>query len=195
MNITIDQLKEIMPNARTSDLVAYHTPLNDAMERFFIDTPLRQAAFLAQLAHESGSLRYSEEIWGPTQQQLDYSNPEKNICHELGNDQKEALAIAEKFDKPVGYVFRGRGLIQLTGYANYARMSNRFGWDLITSPSITAEPKFSCLLAGAFWFIMGLNGLADRKDFIGITRKINGGQSGLTHRLDFYYRAKKVLNN
>ncbi len=193
MNITINQLKAIMPHAKTSSLVAYHDPLNEAMERFFINTPLRQAAFLAQVAHESGSLQFTEEIWGPTQQQLDYSNTEKNICHELGNDQKEALEIAEVIGKPVGQVFRGRGLLQLTGYANYKRMSERFGWALTTSPVMAAEPKFSCLIAAAYWFVMGLNGLADRKDMVTITRRINGGSAGLTNRLDFYNVAKKVL--
>jgi predicted chitinase len=191
--LSINELKEIMPHARADDILKYVEPLNDSMERFFINTPLRQAAFIAQIAHESGSLHYSEEIWGPTEAQLKYSHGYK--AKELGNDEPEALRLAKLMNGSVGYVYRGRGILQTTGYYNYRKLGNMFGWQLEKRPIIAAEPWRGSLLAGAFWFINGLNALADSNDFMKITRIINGGTSGLTNRIEFYNKARQVLNH
>lgn len=173
--ITLDQLRKIMPYAGPRAGVFFE-PLTAAMAEFGIDTPLRQAAFLAQVAHESGSLRYVREI-------ADGSAYEGRA--DLGN--------TEPGD---GQHFKGRGLIQITGRANYRAASLAlFGDDmlLIKHPQLLEEDVPACRSAAWFWWSRGLNTLADTGQFRAITRKINGGFNGYADRLAYYERAKGVL--
>lgn len=151
--------------------------LEDAMHEFDIDTPDRQAAFLAQVGHESGGLHWLVEIWGPTDTQRRYE-----ARYELGN-----IAPGD------GFKFRGRGLIQLTGRDNYKAAGEALGVDLIAQPELLGEPALACRSAGWFWKTHGLNELADAGDFERITRRINGGLNGYPERLALYERAKEVF--
>ncbi len=149
----------------------------DAMKEFGIDTPQRQAAFLAQVGHESGGLRWVSELWGPTPTQLRY---EGRV--DLGNTHQGD-----------GYLFRGRGLIQVTGRANYARMGHALGVDLEASPDLLATPKLACRSAGCFWSSHGLNTYADLGEFEKLTRRINGGLNGIEDRKQLWGAAKNAL--
>jgi predicted chitinase len=151
------------------------------MEEFSITTPPRAAAFLAQLAHESGQLRCMEEIWGPTSAQCRYE-PVSRLAARLGN--------TEPGD---GKRFKGRGPIQLTGRANYRRYGRALGVDLIGQPELAATPQVGFRVAGLFWKQNGLNELADAQRFKAITRRINGGFNGLADRINFYERAKQLF--
>ena len=151
--------------------------IEDAMAEFSIDTPLRQAAFLAQIGHESGGLHYSSEIWGPTSAQSRYEGR-----HDLGN--------TEPGD---GFRFKGRGLIQTTGRANYQSTGDALGVDLIGDPVQLAQPELAARSAAWFWQDRGLNELADTEDFRRITLRINGGTNGIDERKRLYARAKEVL--
>jgi predicted chitinase len=144
----------------------------------------RAAAFLAQLAHESGQLRFMEEIWGPTPAQQRYE-PRSTLATALGN--------TEPGD---GKRFKGRGPIQLTGRANYRRFGDLLGEALITEPARAARPDLAFRIAGLFWSKKGLNELADLASadaFREITRRINGGFNGLEERRKFYATACAVL--
>jgi putative chitinase len=151
--------------------------LEDAMHEFGINTPARQAAFLAQVAHESGGLHWLVEIWGPTPAQSRYETR-----YDLGN-----VAPGD------GFKYRGRGLIQLTGRANYKRAGEALGLDLIERPEQLGEPGPACRSAGWFWKMHGCNELADAGLFEKITRTINGGLTGYPERLGLWERAKEVL--
>ena len=158
--------------------------LTDAMDEYGIDTPMRQAAFLAQIGHESGGLHWLTELWGPTDAQRRY---EGRI--ELGNRLPGD-----------GYRFRGHGLIQITGRANHARVRDRlrahFGPtvpDFEASPDDLALPQWASLSAADFWQDRKLNDLADDGNIERITRIINGGLNGLTDRLALYAGAKTAL--
>jgi putative chitinase len=151
----------------------YFQPLNQACVEFQINTPKRLAAFFAQLAHESGSLKYSEEI---------ASGAAYEGRRDLGN-----------ISSGDGVRFKGRGLIQLTGRFNYRKYGNLLGLDLIGNPEQAATPSVSCRIAGLFWKSHGLNELADKGDFSEITRRINGGYNGLRDRIDHWNHAKAVL--
>ena len=182
--LTAEQLKSIMPrlsDKRNGELLSF---LTAAMTEFAIDTPARAAAFLAQLAHESGQFRFMEEIWGPTDAQRRYE-PVTKLSAALGNT-----------DAGDGKRFKGRGPIQLTGRANYQRFGNLLAVDLVEDPPRAANPDVAFRVAGLFWSKNGLNELADvatADAFTTITKRINGGTNGLADRQAFYAVARRVL--
>ncbi|NNA37520.1 glycoside hydrolase family 19 protein, partial [Pseudomonas lundensis] len=89
--------------------------------------------------------------------------------------------------------FRGRGLIQITGRANYKACGEALGLDLIRQPELLEKPQYACTSAAWFWASRGLNTLADAGQFDKITQRINGGQNGAADRQALYARALKVL--
>ena len=151
--------------------------IDAAMAEFGIDTPARAAMFLAQIGHESGGLRWLTEIWGPTEAQRRY---EGRI--DLGN--------TEPGD---GFRFRGRGLIQITGRANYRAAGEALGANFIGWPERLAMAPDATRSAAWFWRARGLNELADAGNFERITRRINGGLNGYADRLARLETAREAL--
>jgi predicted chitinase/peptidoglycan hydrolase-like protein with peptidoglycan-binding domain len=142
-----------------------------------IDTPLRQAHFLAQIGHESGELRFRAEI---------ASGEAYEGRDDLGNTQPGD-----------GRRFKGRGLIQLTGRANYREYGRAIGREaeLLADPELLATDSDLCVdVAGWFWVKRNLNTLADADDLTGITKRINGGLNGLEDRRRLLKRAKALLS-
>jgi putative chitinase len=176
MPITQQQLLQILPNAGGKAGV-FAPVLNTAMQRYQIVGAKRVAAFIAQIGHESGQLRYVREIWGPTPAQARYEGRT-----DLGN------TVAGD-----GFKYRGRGLIQVTGRANYAACGEALGVDLVNQPELLEQPQYACLSAAWFWATKGLNTLADASDFEKITRRINGGLNGEPDRLKVWAKASEVL--
>ncbi|WP_260956737.1 glycoside hydrolase family 19 protein [Pseudomonas citri] len=176
MRISAQQLLRILPNAGAN--AGVFTPaLNTAMGRYQILGVRRVAAFIAQVGHESGQLRYVRELWGPTPVQSRYEGRA-----DLGN--------TEPGD---GSRFRGRGLIQITGRVNYAECGEALDLDLISNPQMLEQPEWAAKSAAWFWSIRDLNALADVGAFDKITRRINGGQNGAADRRVLYERALGVL--
>jgi putative chitinase len=169
----------------TADAAATFAPLLDVVcTEYGITTPARLAAFLAQIGHESGSLRHVVEIWGPTQAQARYEGRA-----DLGNTQPGD-----------GHRFRGRGLIQTTGRTNYRaltqRLRRRLGAavpDFEEVPESLILPVWAAWSAGDYWDWRNLNELADRGEFEAITRRINGGLNGQPDRLARWKRAQSAL--
>lgn len=155
--------------------------LQAACEQFGVAQPLDVAAFLAQIGHESGRLVYVREIWGPTVAQRAYEPPSAKAA-ELGN------TIAGD-----GRLFCGRGLIQITGRANYARAAAALDLDLLNHPELLEQPEHAAMSAAWFWQNKGLSALATAGNFITLTRRINGGTNGLVDRQTLYAAAKKAL--
>ena len=179
--LTDVQLRQIMPNLAAAKLALYLPPLNAAMQAYGVNTMLRTAAFIAQLAHESGEFRWMEEIWGPTDAQRRYEPPNA-LAAKLGNTQAGD-----------GKRFKGRGPIQITGRFNYVKYGGLLGVDLVADPARAAAPEVAFATAGLYWQSNGLNALADAQQFVTITRRINGGTNGLADRQMYYERAKTVL--
>ena len=125
----------IATGARIDRATEYLPHLVAAMDEFDINTPQRQAMFLAQIGHESGYLRYTVEIWGPTPAQSRYEGRK-----DLGNVQ-----IGD------GYKFRGRGLLQTTGRDNYRATGQALGVDLWASPELLGQPALAARSAAWFW--------------------------------------------
>ena len=176
MPVTVQQLLLILPNA--GPVAGVFVPvLNTAMNRYQIVGSKRVAAFIAQIGHESGQLKYVKEIWGPTAAQTRYEGRT-----DLGNTQPGD-----------GSKYRGRGLIQITGRANYKACGVALGLDLVNQPELLEKPQHACMSAAWFWATKGLSTLADEGKFETITRRINGGLNGLADRQMLYARALKVL--
>lgn len=179
--INEDQLKFVMPHLSDERCKAFLPFLQSAMNEFEINTELREAAFLAQVAHESGEFRFMEEIWGPTTAQRNYE-PSSAKSKELGNTNPGD-----------GKRYKGRGPIQITGKANYKKFGDALGIDLVHDPENAASPEIAFRIAGCYWKTHGLNELADHESFETTTRRINGGLNGLEDRKKYYARARKIL--
>ena len=200
MPITEQQLLQILPNAGRQAGV-FVPALNVAMNKFAIVTRLRIAAFIAQVGHESGQLTRLVE-------NLNYSAEGLMKTWPSRFDLVRATAAARKPEQIAnivyagrmgntepgdGWKYRGRGLFQVTGRANYAACGEALGLDLINQPELLEQPKNACLSAAWFWATNGLNTLADADKFEAITRRINGGLNGQADRQALHARALKVL--
>lgn len=174
MSLTLKNLRAICTHAPESRLAALLPDLNAAMEAGSINTPERQAAFIAQLAHESGEFRYVEEI---------ASGDAYEGRRDLGNTHPGD-----------GRRYKGRGYIQLTGRANYHAAGFALGLDLEQNPELAAKTDVALKAAVWFWNSRGLSKLADAGDMEGITRKVNGGLNGLGSRLAYWHRALKATS-
>jgi predicted chitinase len=182
--LTAEQLQVIMPDLEAVKRDRLFPFLTAAITEFAIAPAGRTAAFLAQLAHESGQLQFMEEIWGPTLAQRRYEPPGR-LAADLGN-----------IEPGDGRRFKGRGPIQITGRANYQRYGELLGIDLLADPARAALPNMAFRIAGLFWSRNGLNELADEGTadaFRKITKRINGGLNGLAERQRFYSVARTVL--
>ncbi|MFB1480641.1 LysM peptidoglycan-binding domain-containing protein [Corallococcus sp. RDP092CA] len=171
--VTVAQLRRIMPNLSQAKAEQYLPHLNKAMAEANINTPRRKEMFLAQLAHESGELRYMEEI---------ASGAAYEGRKDLGNTQPGD-----------GRRYKGRGPIQLTGRANYRAAGKALGIDLEGHPERAKDPDVAFRIAGWYWSSRNLNSYADAGNFREVTRRINGGYNGLASREMYYRRAQDVL--
>lgn len=154
--------------------------LSEACAHYEINTPTRLAAFLAQIGHESLSLKYTQELWGPTPAQKRYEGRA-----DLGNTQPGD-----------GKRFKGHGLIQTTGRFNHAAVRDRLRArgvdcpDFEAEPDKLAEPYWAAWSACDYWDWKNLNPIADSGNFTLVTQKINGGQNGRADREKRWARAK-----
>lgn len=181
--LTLKALRAIMPAAGGRASI-YLSPLITAVAEFEINTPARMAAFLAQIAWESGSLRYTEEIADGAA----YDDRE-----DLGNTRPEAIAVASARGTTPGRFWKGHGPIQITGFDNHLACGKALGLDLVNNPELICEVVNGCRAAAWFWKTHGCNELADRGQFKAITRRINGGYTALAQRTDIWKRAKVAL--
>lgn len=179
-------------------------PLNETFIRFDISNPKRQASFIGQCGHECGNFRVLEEnlnykaatlmrLWPKRFPTLEIAN------QYAGNPKKIAnMVYANRMgnrdeSSGDGYRFRGRGCIQLTGHANYFHAGQAIGVDFVMQPELVATPKYAAMTAGFFWSTHGLSATADNQDYVGMTKRINGGVIGLDDRVAHIHQALSVL--
>jgi len=167
--------------------------LNMTMLKYDINTPVRQAMFLSQLAHESGNFR-------AVQENLNYSvSGLRSVFGKYFPDDEIAAQYARQPERIAnrvyanrmgngeessgdGWRFLGRGLLQLTGKNNYTAFSLAADNNALLEPDLVAAPELAVESGGWFWATNGLNILADKGDVKRVTRKVNGGYNGLTDR-------------
>lgn len=178
-------------------------PLNETFERFGINTPQRQAAFIGQCGHECGNFRILEENLNYRAEALQKLWPKRFDAAKAQMCARNPKLIANTVysnrmgnrDEASGdgHRFRGRGCIQLTGHANYFHASKALGVDFVMQPELVATPKYAALTAGWFWDTQKLNALADVGNWVAMTKKINGGTIGLDDRIKHINHALAVL--
>ena len=187
-----DQLKEIMPTASNLNIVKYHSYLLETMERFKKKKKKRQCAYLANIAHESGCLRYARELASGAA----YDNRK-----DLGNTEYNAITISNASGTTPGRFYKGRGLIQITGYYNYLELGKYFNQQFIYNPLLLENPKWAALSSGWFWEVNNLNEPAELQKFDTVCDIINkghktkpvGDSNGYNDRLWYYERAWATL--
>ena len=185
MILTKQQLQKVMPNALSKNVDKYLPHLNALMPRFGIDGKLRVCHFLAQIALESGELRYSQEIASGK------AYDTGNLAVALGNTP-EADGDGQKY--------KGRGLIQLTGTANYRKFNQYLQKNIVKAPDVLKNPEvlatndyYAVLVACWFFETSGCLALADKDDIKAVTKRVNGGLNGFDQRKQYYDRAKSVI--
>jgi len=188
---------------------AWYPHIAASLSAFQINTPLRQAHFLAQIGHESAGflkveegLNYSENaltaMFGKritAEQARAYG---RNAMHVANQKMIASIIYANRngngdVASGDGYRYRGRGLIQITGKANYAALVKQLGADVVANPDLLLGYRFAAMSAAAWWKNNGLNELADSDDVIRITRIINGGTNGLDDRKSRLSKSKGIL--
>lgn len=199
--ITSDLLKECYPQATPQACEAFAEPLAAACDEFEINTPQRLAAFLAQIGHESGNLRFVKENLNYSAQGLRKTFPKYFPTDDVATQyQRNPEAIANRVyanrmgngseSSGDGWRYRGRGLIQLTGKDNYMKCMKELN---IGDPGYFETPEGASRSAGWFWSSRKLNAEADVGDIRKMTKLINGGFIGLEDRIKHYEHILHIL--
>ena len=173
--ITIEQLKEIASTKNIILLTELVGPLNECLEKYQINTKLRVCHFLAQVLHESGSFIYFRELASGTA----YEGRK-----DLGN-----------INPGDGVKYKGRGVIQITGRANYTSLTKDLGVDFVGQPILLENHQYGVISAGWFWNKKSLNKYADLDDVTKITKLINGGLNGFDDRCAYLHKAKAAFSS
>jgi len=180
-------------------------PLKETFEKYQINTPKRQACFLGQIMHESGSFKFTKENLNYSAKALMATWPSRFPNLETATQfERQPEKIANKVysgrmgntEDGDGAKYIGRGLIQCTGKENYTHCGEALGIDLVANPQLLEEPRYAALSAGWFWNKKGLNALADEgtsNSFEIMTKRINGGLLGLDDRKSKMIEVLKAL--
>ena len=177
-------------------------PLNGTFQKYDVNTPKRQAAFIGQCAVESANFTRLQENLNYSAQRLTQVWPSRfpniNMAESYAHNPEKLADFVYagrmgNLQDGDGWKFHGRGLIQLTGRENYANCGSGVGVDLIDNPDLLLTPKYAALSAGWFWNRKQLNLLADSGDIETMTKRINGGLTGLKERIAKITKALQVL--
>ena len=180
-------------------------PLLETFNKYQINTPRRQACFIGQTMHESGSFKFTKENLNYSAKALMATWPSRFPDLATATQfERQPEKIANKVysgrmgntEDGDGAKYIGRGLIQITGKENYTHCGEALGIDLVANPQLLEEPRYAALSAGWFWNKKGLNALADEgtsNAFEVMTKRINGGLLGLDDRKSKIIEALKAL--
>jgi putative chitinase len=179
-------------------------PLNDTFIKYQINSPVRQAAFIGQCGHESNNFKTLEEnlnysasglmrVWPSRFPDAATANKYANNPEAIANKVYGGRANLGNTQDGDGWKFHGRGLIQLTGRANYTVCGDALGQPFTEHPELLLDPQWACMSAGWFFNRKQLNLLADNEDWKTITQRINGGTIGLDDRINRIHKAMDIL--
>lgn len=205
MYLDIIQLSDIFGGS-PNFFEQWEEPLNDTMKKYQINTEARMVEFVAQVGHESNrfnsveeNLNYSADglmktfgKYFPTSiGAMTYARQPQRIANRVyanrnGNGDEASGD---------GWMYRGRGLIQVTGRDNYKACGIELGIDCVNYPDYLKDTKYACMSAGWYWNSRNLNSLADFGNTVAITQRVNGGQNGIEDRLHLVQLIKKAMRS
>jgi putative chitinase len=199
MTVTAEQLTKLHINPALAE------PLNETFAKFNINSVRQQAAFLGQCGHECGNFKVFEEnlnyraetlmkLWPKRFPTLEFAKQYEKNPKKIANSVYASRMGNRDEASGDGYRFRGRGAIQLTGHSGYFHAGQACGVDFVMEPELVATPKYALMTAGWFWSTHGCNPLAENADWVGLTKKINGGTIGLQDRIKHTQEAIAVLS-
>lgn len=208
--VTTQQLQQMFmlpASDKAARAAAWIVPLNGCLQAAAIDSPVRQAAFLAQVLVESAELQHVQELLNYSAARLQALWPShitSQAMAEACSHHPELLANTVYANRMGngdaasgdGWKYRGRGLIQITGRDNYTAYAHAMKVDAVNDPDLVLQPQGAALSAAWFWASHHLNDLADQNSdtaFVAITRHINGGINGLAQRREYWARASAAL--
>lgn len=197
--VSSEQLKQLHIGPQWVDA------LNATFDRFNILTPVQKASFIGQCGHECGQFKVLEEnlnyraetlmkLWSKRFPTLEFANQYARNPKKIANMVYSNRMGNRDEASGDGYRFRGRGCIQLTGHANYFHAGQACGQDFVMEPDLVATPQYAAMTAGWFWNTHNLNQYADSRNFVLMTKKINGGTIGLDDRIKHIDMAIAVLS-
>jgi putative chitinase len=201
--LSITQMKAVLPRLNWEKAQLYIPSITTVLPKFGIDTPLRKAHFLAQVAHESGGLQFTQEnlnysaqglrsVFGKYFPTIEIANTYARKPEKIANRVYAGRMGNGNEASGDGWKFRGRGLIQLTGKENYQKFGQENGIDCVKNPDLLLQPEMALTSACWFWKKRNLNEFADKDDIIMITKRINGGTNGLNDRQQYLDSFKHI---
>ncbi len=201
-----NQMKDIIPNVNWNIAKSYLPFVDTVLPQYGIDTTLRKVHFMAQVAHESGGLKFNEENLNYSAKALRlmfrkyfpsiemaeqyHRQPEKIANRIYGNRMGNGDEQSGE-----GWKYRGRGLIQLTGKENYTRFSKDNNIDAVNNPELLLQPKWALTSACWYWKKRKINRFADEDDIFMVTKKVNGGKHGIMNRQQYLDAFKTLYEN
>lgn len=202
--ITLERLRAFAPSCPLARAEIIGGVLKDEGAAYGVSTLPRLHHFLAQVAHESGGFTKLEEDLSYSAPRLMAVWPKRFPTISIARGyERQPYALAEKVygnrldlgnSKPgEGWKYRGRGLIGITGKANYEEHEKASGLPLVENPALASEPDEATRIALAYWRSRGCNMLADADDLEGVTRRVNGGRNGLEDRARWLAKARKAF--
>ena len=203
--ITLELLQKVCPKTKKEVLESYVAPLNKvAKAHDILDNHKRLAAFLAQVAHESGGFNFTKENLNYNAKALQtvfkkyYPTEKDALAHERKPEQIANKVYASRMGNGDeksgdGWSYRGRGLIQLTGKENYTKFAESIKKPITEAVAYLETAEGAVESAAWFWTKNKLNELCDKDDFVTLTKRINGGTNGLEDRTHHYELALKIL--
>ena len=197
MKITAAQLRKLAPGANSEAIEAMAETAPTSLPKYGITTARRMQHFFSQMAHESGGLKRFEEnlnysakrltqVWPSRFPSISAAQPYANNPRKLANKVYNGR-MGNRTGSDDGYDFRGRGPIQITGRDGYRKV----GFE--DDPDQAALPENYLEVAGRFWKWKNLNPLADKDNVNEVTKRINGGLNGLADRKEYLAKAKKIF--
>ena len=178
-------------------------PLTTTFSTFGIDDVHKQAAFIGQCSHECNHFKTLEENLNYRPETLHALFGHKFKPEEIPLYAHHAEKIANRIyanrmgnrDEASGdgWLYHGRGIVQLTGHDNFWHFGQSVGMDFVHNPAPVSQPMYAAMSGGWFWSTHGCNPLAEAENWEGLTRRINGGTIGLEERIKLMQQALEVL--
>lgn len=202
--VTPETLKTLAPQILAQRATDYAPALDAVLAGAQINTPLRVAHFMAQLAYESAGFKALVEslAYKPETLVKVFPNRVKTLAQAQSLVNQGPAAIAEAVygnrtdlgntQAGDGYKYIGRGFIMITGRANYTHFGALMAQPLVDQPQLLEQPTYAAQAAAAFWKANNINAKADADDISGVTKLVNGGLNGLDGRTALLKTAKSI---